>query len=590
MTLDIALTLGVLGVTALLFATEVVRVDVAALGALVALAWLGLVTPAEATAGLSSTAVVAVIAVMILGHGVDRSGAMGRVTRAVLGWAGGGEKKLVALVSGSVGLLSGFMQNVGAAALFLPALLRIARATGIPAGRLVMPMGFAAILGGTVTLVGSSPLILLNDLLRQAGQEPYGLFGVTPLGLALLAAGVAYFLLLGGRVLPVRAPSPGAPSPQQELVDTWHLPSTVRACRVPPGSALAGRTREEAALWSRHGLNLLTLTQGRDVLFAPWRFTRFAPGQVLALLGPAEAFAAFCAEYGLEVVAPPAETDGAGFAELVIPPRSGAVGHTMRQLELRRTYGVEPLVRLSGREAHREDFSDEVLEPGDALVVYGPWGNLARMGEGGTFALVSPLGPVAAARPRPGVALGCLGAALGLGLAGAPLAVSLLTGAVAMIVSRVVTADEAYRAVDWRTVFLLAGLIPLGTAMEKTGAAAYLADLALTPLAGAHPLLILGALGALTTLLSLFLSNVAATVLLVPLAVAVAQGAGLPPRALALLVAVCASNSFVLPTHQVNALILGPGNYRNADFLRAGGGLTLLFLAVAVGFIYAAYL
>jgi di/tricarboxylate transporter len=180
----------------------------------------------------------------------------------------------------------------------------------------------------------------------------------------------------------------------------------------------------------------------------------------------------------------------------------------------------------------------------------------------------------------------CFLGAVALAVSGAPLSVGLLTGAVAMVVLRVVPIDEAYRAVDWRTVFLLAGLIPLGIAMDNTGAAAYVANQMMHVLKGGHPLLVYGAFALLSTLFSLFMSNVAATVLLVPLVMLLAQGAGMDPRGIALLVAVCASNSFVLPTHQVNALLMSPGGYRNADYLRAGGIMTVVFIAIAVVMIY----
>jgi di/tricarboxylate transporter len=593
MTPEIALVLVVLGATVILFVTEALRVDVIAIAIMVALPWLGLVKPAEAFSGLASNAVVAVLAVMILGYGVDRCGVMARVTRPILRVAGRSERKLIGLVSATVGGVSAFMQNIGAAALFLPALLRISKSTGIPSSRLLMPMGFASILGGTLTLVGSGPLIILNDLLRQGGLQPYGLFSVTPIGLALVVAGIVYFLVLGKTVLPSREPEAKALSAEQELIETWQLPRTVRRCAIPPGSGLVGKTREDARIWTEYGLNLLALTQEGDVVYAPWRFTQFAAGQELSLLGSDDGFSRFVGDHSLRALSDPAEPgiEGAAFAELIIPPKAPIAGKTMREIALRKTFGVEPIMLLSGRQERRTDFSDEVLDVGAAIIVYGPAENIHTMADNRSFSLITPVPATAGAvRRKPLLAVLCTLAAVAMALSGVQLSVALFTGALAMILLKVISIDEAYQAVDWRTVFLLAGLIPLGIAMEKTGGASFVAAQLMRILHGSHPLFILGGVAVLTTLFSLFMSNVAATVLLVPLVILIGQSSGIPPRALAMLVAVCASNSFMLPTHQVNALLMGPGGYRNRDYVRAGGIMSVIFIVIAVSLTYAFYM
>lgn len=594
MTPEILLVLAVLVVTLILFVTEAFRVDVVALIIMVTLPWLGLITPAEAFSGLASNAVVALIGVMILSYGVGRSGVMDRITRPIIRVAGTSEKRLIGLVAAAVGLISSFMQNIGAVALFLPAVMRISKRMRIPVSRLLMPLGFAGILGGTLTMVGSAPLIILNDLLRQGGQAPFGLFGVTPIGIALLTAGIVYFLTCGKRVFP-EGKGGEIISPQQELIETWRLPSTIFHCVIPPGSPLIGQTREEAQIWARYHLNLLALAEGEELLYAPWRYTRFVEGQELALLGAASDIKGFIEDYRLQIAPSSPQFEAlrsgevAGFAELIIPPRAPVAGKTMRELAIRKTYGVEPIMLLSGVREEREDFSDRVLEPGDALIIHGRWANIKAMSDNRNFVLVTPLETEAAGKSRPVAAALCFLGALMLILLGVPLALGLLSGALVMILLRVVPIDEAYRAVDWRTVFLFAGLIPLGIAMEKTGAASYVATRMILPLQGSHPLLILVTVAALATLLTLVMSNVAATVVLVPLIMIIGSLTAVNPRALALLVAVCASNSFILPTHQVNALLMAPGGYHTADYLKAGGILTIIFIAIAVGLIYIWY-
>ncbi len=594
MTTEIALTLTVLLATVLLFVFEALRVDVIAVLVMLSLAWLKLVTPAQAFSGLAGTAVVSIIAVMIMGAGVDRSGIMNRMIRPVMKMAGPSERKLTAIVSSAAGLISAFMQNIGSAALFLPAVMRISSRARLPISRLLMPLGFAAILGGTLTMVGSGPLIILNDLLRQKDLAPFGLFSVTPLGLALLASGILYFIVLGRRILPDRGEVRA--SPQQEIIDAWQLPCARFYCRVPAGSALDGKNREEARLWTRYGLHLLALEDRQEVVNAPWRQFRFEAGQLLTLMGREQAFEDFVRDFGLIRLEGGAKFDEmqasglTGFAELVIPPRSPLAGKTLRDIALRKTWAVEPIMLLSGAGAIHEDFSDQPLRAGDTLVVYGSWDNIEAMSDRRHFFTLTSLENKARSGARPWTALACFLGAITLALLGFPLAVSLLSGALAMVLLRVLTMEEAYRAVDWRTVFLLAGLIPLGIAMDQSGAAAFLADGIFHVLGGAPAVVIMAVTAALATVFSLFMSNVAATVVLVPLIVVVGARTGLDPRPLALLVAVCASNSFVLPTHQVNALLMSPGGYRNRDYIKAGGIMTLIFLVVAVAVVGLFYL
>jgi di/tricarboxylate transporter len=596
MTFEIVLVLLVLGITVVLFVSEWLRVDVIAIFVMLILAWLKLVTPAQAFSGFAGNAVISIIAVMILGYGVDRSGVMQRLTGPIVKLAGTSQNRLTLVVSAAVGLISAFMQNIGATALFLPAILRISRNTRIPASRLLMPMGFAAILGGTLTMVASGPLIVLNDLLKQSELNSFGLFSVTPIGLALLGAGLAYFTIFGKAILPSRsADTENQTGSQQELIESWLLPTRIYECIIFTDSKLIGKTREEIGLWKEYHLNLLALSEGGEIFYAPWRYTRFAADQHLALTGQQSDIERFTADYALRreqagQFEHMGSSEQGGFAELIIPPRAPIVGKTLRQVALRKNFGVEPVMLLSGRTRMREDFSDEIFNAGDAMIVYGRWENIKSLDDRKNFVLVTPVESKITGHARPATSLLCFLGAIALVISGMPLSVSLLTGALAMILLKVITIDEAYRAIDWRTVFLLAGLLPLGIAMDNTGAAKYISDLLIQLLGNSHPLLIMTGVAMLATLFSLFMSNVAATVLLVPLVIIMGQKVGVNPRALALLVAVCASNSFVLPTHQVNALLMSPGGYHNADYIKAGGIMTIVFLVIAVTLIYVIFI
>ena len=376
------------------------------------------------------------------------------------------------------------------------------------------------------------------------------------------------------------------------MIETWQLPTSINACVIPEESSIAGKTCEEIQPWSKFNINILSMTERGETQYAPWRHTSFIAGQELALLGERKDFDRFVEEFGLERIEDTEalndlrSSETAGFAEVIIPPRSSVIGKTIREIAMRKNYSVEPVMLLSGERKVRADFSDVPLEAGNTIIVHGLWGRISQLADKRTFVTATQAEALLSARSNPYVAILCFIAAIVMALSGVHLALSLMTGALAMIVFGVVPIDEAYRAIDWRTVFLLAGLIPLGIAMDNTGAAKYVAYNMMHLLEGSHPLVIMTTVAALSTLFSLFMSNVAATVLLVPLVMVIGQISGISPRALALLVAVCASNSFILPTHQVNALFMSPGGYRNADYLRAGSLMTLIFILIAVGLIY----
>ncbi len=592
MNFEILIALIVLLITIILFVTEIVRVDVVAILIMVSLPWLGLITPIEAFSGFASNAVIAIIAVMILGYGVDRSGVMEKITRPILKFAGASEKRLVGSISLTVGGLSSFMQNIGAAALFLPSILRISKEKKISASYLLMPMGFAAILGGTLTLFASSPLIMLNDLLIQEGIATFGPFSVTPLGVTLLLAGIGYFLVFGKFVLP-KGEEKYTPTPEEELIETLELPTKVHQCVIPKESSLSSKSPEEVKIWEKYNLHLLSITKEKDTVYAPWRHTSFGKGNKLSLLGSEENVEQFSKDYGLKYQDKAGKArdvkreEEAGFAELIIPPRAPIIGKTLRELEFRKIHRTEPIMLLKGEGEERGDFSDKSLDPGDSIIVYGRWSKIKELDDSENFVLVTPIESKSTKKnPKPKLAIGSFIFAIILAILGFRLSLSLMTGAIAMILTGVVPIKEAYEAIDWRTVFLIAGLIPLGIAMDKTGAANYIATQIIQVFQGSHPIIILTIIAGLATLFTLFMSNVAATVLLVPISIVMANSVGLNPAGSALLVGICASNSFLLPTHQVNALIMSPGGYKNSDYLKAGGLLSIIFIIISVSFIY----
>ncbi len=623
-TVEILVVLLLLTLTVFLFVFEVVEVDVAAISIMVLIGLIsaaseafGLMKPlvpvADLFSGFSSNAVMSIVAVMIIGAGLDKTGLMNRVATAILKWAGHSERRIVPAVSGSVGIISGFMQNVGAAALFIPVVGRIAARTGLPMSRLLMPMGFCAILGGTLTMVGSSPLILLNDLLLASNKTlppdqqiaTWSMFSVTPIGLALLATGIAYFMLAGRFVLPAgrvkiqeHARGTHTMGYFQEL---YGLEDSVFEVAVPAGSPLVGRLLDEMER-EAHVRVVAALLPGKEMSVGPSGLERDMPieaGVVLGMLASPQTLRLFVENNSLELssdlktFADILSSARAGIAEVVIPPGSRLVGKSAREIWMRKTYGIAMLaLHRSGKTLLEGDaIRDIPLQAGDALVVHTAWDALARLEQDNNFVVVTSDYPHEELRPhKEKSALLFFGIALFLLMfTDLRLSLALMAGAIGMVLSGVLRIDEAYQAVSWKTVFLLAGLIPLGMAVETSGTAAWIASHILSILGELPHWVLMLALALLATFFSLVMSNVGATVLLVPLAVNIALGIGANPAVFALSVALATSNAFILPTHQVNALIMGPAGYRVIDFIRAGGIMTLLFIVVMMlmlGFFY----
>jgi len=613
--IEIAWVTALLLLTIYLFAFEVVGVDVAAVSVMVLIGLTSLFAPVMGLEkglvdtnhlfdGFASNAVISIIAVMIIGAGLDKTGLMSKVAATILKVGGTSETRIIPIISSTVGIISSFMQNVGAAALFLPVVSRISARSGLPMSRLLMPMGFCAILGGTVTMVGSSPLILLNDLILASNQalpadqqmETWGLFSVTPVGLALVATGILYFVIAGRFVLPVTKSesSTSGSDPMKYIQQTYGVDYSLSELVIADDSPLVGKSLDDVE--SKYGIRVIaSKRKGEEQRFGPGTVARdveLVAGMVLGVVAEPHRLKTFVDEFKLKLrnelrtFSEALASTKAGIAEVVIPPGSGLIGKSARDVWLRKTYGLAMIGLHRNGETMREgeDIRNMPFEAGDTLVVHTAWDALARLESNRDFVVVTTEYPKEEARPHKLVpALIFFGIALSLVLfTDLRLSVALLTGAVGMILSGVLKVEEAYEAVSWKTVFLLASLIPLGVAVETSGTAKWIAEQTLSVMGADTPIWVIqAAVAVLATFFTLVMSNVGATVLLVPLAVNIAlQIPGANPAVFALTVALATSNSFLIPTHQVNALIMGPAGYRVPDFMKAGGVMTILFLVV----------
>ncbi len=614
-TIEIAWVTAILLLTIYLFAFEVVDVDIAAITIMVVLGLTSLLAPimgleqglvdtAHLFDGFSSNAVMSIIAVMIIGAGLDKTGLMSKVAAFILNVGGNSEKRIIPIISGTVAFISSFMQNVGAAALFLPVVSRISSRAKLPMSRLLMPMGFCAILGGTVTMIGSSPLILLNDLIITSNSalaadqqmQSWSLFSVTPVGIALVATGILYFVIFGRFVLPVSKTesSTSSGNTMSYFHDVYGVDYDLYEVIVPEGSDIIGKRLDDFE--DKYQLRVIATKQsGHATRIGPGaldRDTGLSAGMVLGITAEPDNLDHFIQKYNLKrrpqlrTFAEDLASNKAGIAEIVIPPSSKLIGQSARDIWMRKTYGISMITMHRDGHTMREveDIRNIPFHTGDTLVVHTPWEALMRLEKDSNFVVITSEYPHEELRPNKVLWAGIFFLiALSLVLfTDIRLSIALLTGAIGMVLSGVLRINEAYEAVSWKTVFLLASLIPLGMAVEQTGTAKWIAEQTLLVVGDMPIWVVQAAMAILATFFTLVMSNVGATVLLVPLAVNIAIGVGANPALFALTVAIATSNSFLIPTHQVNALIMGPGGYRVPDFMRAGGIMTVLFLIVSV--------
>lgn len=594
-----------------LFVFEVFPVDIASLSLLVGLgiiSWAmtslvglehGILPLQNLFSGFGGNAVMSIIAAMIISSGLDRAGIMEHAAQQVLKLAGDEPKKITAIVSLFAAAVSAFMPNVGAAALFLPVCMRISSTVNIPVSSLLMPMAYAVICGGVITTVGSSSLIMLNDLLANSKIAPdshIDLFGIAPVGIVLTAVCIAYFWFIGDKLLPVGTTGRSVPVGTMDyLRRVYGLSYGLYEVRVPGDSPATKLTIGD--IERRYAVRVVATRDGRKIRLAPGGLssaTIVGRGTYLALMGSQYAIDKAVEELGLEMqpqlreFADTLTQSKAGIAEVVIPHGSNLVGQRIRETWLRKTYGLTVLAIQRGDDTLTNDVIDIELHAGDILVSHTKWETLSLVEENSDLVLIT------SDFPRDDVdfrkipfALAAFIFALALVVATSiPVSLALMSGAVAMVLTGVLNMDQAYRSISWKTVFMLACLIPIGTAVDATGTASWLSGLIIKALGDVPAWVLATTIGLMATFSSMIMSNVGATVLLVPIAMNLAIAGGANPIVFAVIVGILTNNAFMIPTNQVNVLIMGPGSYSTRDFLRVGALMTPLFLITSLVMIY----
>ena len=775
MTGDIALVLGILAISLILFVSEIIRMDVVALMVLGALAITGLVGADDAFAGFSNSAVITVWAMFILSEGLTRTGIADIIGRQVMRIAGRREISMIVVIMMTGAVLSAFMNNIGVAALMLPVVVEVARRTRIPASRLLMPLAYSTLLGGLMTLIGTPPNLLISESLERGGYEPFKLFDFTPMGAGIMFVGVLFIALFGRLLLPARKAERDRGISQRNLRARYKLHERTFMMRIPYNSVLVGKTLAESRIGQSTGLIILalmrdgrseplpgrqTLLRGGDGILVQGRVDQFrelrrlsdlviereAPvlksmvaekvryaeatlaegsnlvgellrdagfrsrfdvavvgvhrrggyrltnlaylplraGDRILLQGEVDAveqlekFSDFAnvevfsadtlsARYpsderlfvvrllkdsaladvtlaksrltdafdfrvvsifrdsqlkvmprGDEVLhqgdlllieGQPSDLDVLrGFQELKIDervpanlgafeserltlldatldPRSRLAGKTVGELNFRERYGIELAGIEREGDAVTSDLARERLQIGDALLLLGPRDRLQLLASDSDFLTLTPLGQEPPdTRRAPLAAAIMLGVVLSVMLGYAPISVAAVVGGTIMVLTGCLSMEQAYRAIDWRAIFLIAGMLPLGTAMQDTGAATYLADQVMALLGDAGPWPVIMGLYILTAMATMIIPTAALVVLMSPIVLSAMSDMGLAPETAMMAVAMAASASFTSPiSHPANILVMGPGGYRFVDYLKVGVPLTIVvFITVMV--------
>ncbi len=583
MTAEISLLLGILGVALVFFWFEWVPADVVALGVMLALIVTGLIPAAQAFAGFGSDIFMMILGLLILTAALSRAGVVDWAGRAILRRAGTDPGRLLLVIMVAAAGLSAFISNTAATAFFLPLTIGIAMRARVSPSKLLMPLAFASIVTSSVTLVSTSTNLVVSGLLTRYRLEPMGMFEMAPVGIPVAVAGLAYMWFVGRRLIPDRT--------EPDAVDErFGLRQYLTEALILRDSALAGKTLAESGFGRELDLTILRVV--RDGRYLPARAgTRLSAGDVLVVEGPREEILKIKETAGIDIKAdvelalPGMESDDLRLAEVILMPRSPLINRTLKASRFRERYSLQVLAINRHAQTLRRKLSDVRLQMGDVMLVQGhPDSIRALAGQN-----IRVLGPIEERSIQIGRAPAMVVIFVGVLAAASfnllPLAVAVLIGVVLAFLTRSITPEEAYREVEWKALIVIGSMLALGQAMDATGTARFLAREITDLLGRAHPMWLLTAFFALTVILTQPMSNQAAAIVILPVALQAAAQLDLNPRTFAMMIAVAASCSYLTPLEPSCLMVYGPGRYRFADFLRVGGLLTIVIYLVSIALV-----
>ena len=596
---------AILGVTVALFVSDRIRLDLVALMSAASLVLFGILTPTQALAGFGDPLVIMIASLFVVSGGMFQTGVAQRMGVWLGRVAGRSEPRLILLVMLITALLSGVMSSTGTVAVMLPVVVTLAWRADISPSKLLIPLAFASLLGGMLTLIGTPPNVVVTELLLAQGRQPFGFFAFTGPGLLALLAGIAFMVLIGRRWLPARAASDSgeeqASVSVRELADRYGLPARLYRLHLPSGHEILGRRLADLHWADRHRVQVLAVD--REPFAARgsgWRRgrskpaeaeTRIEEGDRLLVQGAADDVEALAGECGMQVE-PIDHIDenllprDLGVIEVLPTPRSRWLDQTLADLHFRDRFHVQVVGVQRGGATIVEGLAQLRLRFGDTLLVQGPRAAIAALrrnqGDAVVLAEAEDVAVTRAAARKAPVAIAIMLLmllAMTLGWTSTVMAAGL--AAIAMILSGALSMEQAYRSMSWESVVLIAGILPMATALEVTGGMQLVVDTLVNAVGPYGPLALLVGLFLLTSLASQVISNTATAVLVAPIALQAAVTLGISPYPLLMTVALAASTAFATPVASpVNTLVLGVGKYRFGDFLRVGVAMQLLVLVI----------
>jgi di/tricarboxylate transporter len=585
MDLQIALVLATVVVAMVLFTLEKVAASVVALGVLLFLIVARLLPPEEAFAGFGSGVFLMILGVLIMTEALGRTGVTDAIGRWLLRRTQTSERVFLVLVMVAAVAVGAFMSNTAATAFFLPIVIGLARRAKFSPAKFLMPLAFASILASSVTLIGTSTNIVVSGMMGDYGMPAIGMFELAPVGLPIALVGLVYMFLLGRRLVPDRIP--------QEDLEEFSARIYLSELLVEADSALAGQTLRQAGLGEKLDLKVLRVVREGSRYVVPRSSTRLDVGDVLLVEGEREDILRVKDTEGLSIKAeaelPDYDLDPEeiGLTEVILLPGSALIGRTLKGLDFRIRYGLQVLAINRHGETLRRKLSHVRLHTGDVLVVQGERSHIQSLERQNLFRVLGSADEGRANRAQAPVAVAIFVGAIAvatLNLLALP--VAMLLGALLVFVTRCITPEEAFSRVNWKPLILIACMLSLGRAMEVTGTAEFLADWVVALMGGAgRPAWLLSGFFALTVLLTQPMSNQAAAVVVVPVAMQTADQLNLDARAFAITIALAASCSFLTPLEPACLLVYGPGRYRFGDFPKVGALLTVLIYGIVIALV-----
>lgn len=581
MTVTILLMLVTVAIALVLFSIETLPVDVIALGVLLFLIVTGLLPADVAFLGYGSDAIVMILGLLIMTAALTRTGVVEGVGRRIIQRTGNQSRHIYLVVMVVAAVISSFISNTAATALFVPIVIGLAKTTRTSSSRLLMPLAFAAILSSSVTLVASSTNIVVSGLMTQSGLEPIGMFELTLVGIPVLIAGLLYMATIGRRLIPDRGQ---VDEGFEEVTTLSYLTEVV----ILKGSPFANKTLEQARLGSELDLTVVSVLRNKRRYLAPQADLLLKEGDRLLVEGPRDEILKIRDMGGVALQASVSDatvqSGDVGLVEAILLLRSPLIGRTLRGAQFRERYGLQVLAINRHGETIRRKISQVILQLGDVLLIQGNRSNIAALEADQTFRL---LGAIKERRQpnhkRARYAIAAFGGALLLATLNiVSLPVAVLAGVLVVFVSRSITPEEAYREVEWKAIILIGAMLGVGMALEYTGTASFLAAEIVKWFGDWNPKWLLTGFFVLTMLLTQPMSNQAAAAVVVPIAMQTAMHLGVNPRTFAMMIAVGASCSFLTPLEPSCLLVYGPGRYKFADFLKVGSVLTLIIYLIAI--------